>query len=231
MPIPELPHEPVFPPPTRTDAFGIVAQGGDLSVDRLLAAYRQGIFPWSEPDERLLWWCPDPRLVLDPAELNLSRSLRATIRKRTYEIRCDTAFATVIHACASANRKGAEGTWISPAFEAAYTHLHALNYAHSVESWCDDSLAGGLYGICLGRCFFGESMFSNRTDASKVALAALCQLLLERGIRLIDCQVSSEHLLRLGAREIPRAQFLEQLRAALQFPTSRERWTWPNQKA
>jgi leucyl/phenylalanyl-tRNA---protein transferase len=227
MPIPELPTEPVFPPPWRANAWGVVAQGGDLSVDRLLAAYRQGIFPWSEPDEPLLWWCPDPRLVLDPAEFRLSRSLRSTIRKGTYTIRCDTAFGAVIHSCSIALRKGEEGTWISPEFEQAYTRMHELGYAHSVESWRDGVLAGGLYGVGLGRCFFGESMFSNQRDASKVSLAALCQLLLARGIRLIDGQVTSEHLLRLGAREIPRSIFLERLREALKFPTSLERWTWP----
>jgi leucyl/phenylalanyl-tRNA--protein transferase len=227
MAIPELSDRLDFPPPESAPAFGLVALGGDLSVERLLAAYHRGIFPWYEGDEPILWWCPDPRLVLDPAQLKLSRSLRASIRKGVYTIRCDTAFSAVIHGCSISSRRSEEGTWISPEIEAAYTRLHELGYAHSVESWRHDVLAGGLYGVCLGRCFFGESMFSKQTDASKVALAALCQLLLARGIHLIDCQVSSEHLMRLGAIEIPRADFLKRLKDALAFPTSLEKWEWP----
>ncbi|HEV3165519.1 MAG TPA: leucyl/phenylalanyl-tRNA--protein transferase [Isosphaeraceae bacterium] len=228
MGIPRLTDKIVFPRPERTDASGIVAYGGDLSVDRLLEAYRQGIFPWSAPDEPLFWWCPDPRLVLVPSELKVSRSLRAVVRKGIYTIRCDTAFSAVIHACSVVDRPGEDGTWISAEVERAYTALHRLGYAHSVEAWFGDELAGGLYGVQLGRCFFGESMFSRQRDASKVALIALCQRCQAHELDLIDCQVTTEHLLSLGAREIPRTEFLGKLRGALKYPTDREFWRWPS---
>jgi leucyl/phenylalanyl-tRNA---protein transferase len=214
-----------FPPPEVADADGLVAVGGELSIPRLLEAYRRGIFPWYEGGGPVLWWSPDPRLVLDPGEFRASRSLRAVIRKGTFEVRFDTAFAEVIRACAEASRRGEEGTWITPEVQSAYTSLHELGYAHSVESWFRGELAGGLYGLRLGRCFFGESMFARRTDASKVALAALVDFLKAREVRLIDCQVTSAHLLSLGAKEIPRDEFLRRLREALQHPTPRERWT------
>ena len=220
-----LDRRPLFPPPERARPDGLLAVGGDLSVSRLLEAYRHGIFPWFEGDEPILWWCPDPRLVLDPAELKVSRSLRATLRKGLYRTRCDTAFARVVRACAAAPRKDQAGTWISPAIAAAYTELHRLGYAHSVESWAGADLVGGLYGVQLGRCFFGESMFALRPDASKVALVALAERLLVRGVRLIDCQVTTAHLLSLGAREIPRAVFLRRLEEAVDQPTPPERWS------
>jgi leucyl/phenylalanyl-tRNA--protein transferase len=210
-------------------ADGLLAVGGELSPSCLLAAYRHGVFPWYEAGEPILWWSPDPRLILEPAQLKIARSLRAVIRKRRYTITFDTAFAAVIHACARAPRRGEPGTWIHPEVETAYTALHTFGYAHSVESWDSGTgtLAGGLYGVMLGRCFFGESMFSFRPDASKAALAALAEYLIARDVGLIDCQVTSAHLKSLGAREIPRAEFLQRLAAALCFPTDRQPWCGP----
>jgi leucyl/phenylalanyl-tRNA--protein transferase len=227
MPVYHLGRWPVFPPVEDADPSGLLAVGGDLALERLLTAYRQGIFPWYEPGGPILWWSPDPRLILEPDALKISRSLRATLRKNRYEIRVDTSFAKVIHACAVADRKGEQGTWISPEVARAYTELHQQGYAHSVESWRDGELVGGLYGVSLGRCFFGESMFAIEPDASKVALVALVELLQAQGIDLIDCQVTTEHLLRMGAREVPRSEFLRRLDEALRFPDRREAWTWP----
>jgi leucyl/phenylalanyl-tRNA--protein transferase len=228
MPVYQLIDLPIFPPPEEADESGLVAVGGDLSVPRLLAAYSQGIFPWYSEDQPILWWNPDPRLILEPGELKISRSLGKVLRKGLFEIRVDTAFPEVIRACA-ALRAGLEddGTWITPAVETAYTRLHRLGYAHSIESWLEGQLVGGLYGVSLGRCFFGESMFSRRTDASKVALVALVDLLKSLGIDLIDCQVRTEHLISLGAKEIPRAEFLQRLKAGMRAPTLRRAWTWP----
>src|SRR3954447_3903880 len=197
MPVYRLDDRPIFPPPEDADPCGLLAIGGDLTVDRLLEAYRHGIFPWSGPDEPLLWWSPDPRLILEPDEVNVSRSLRATIRKGAYQVRFDTAFPDVIRGCATAERKGEDGTWITPGVVRAYTDLFDLGFAHSAESWAGGELVCGLYGVQLGRAFFGESMFSRRTDASKVALAALVAELARREIGLIDCQVTTEHLLSL----------------------------------
>jgi leucyl/phenylalanyl-tRNA--protein transferase len=214
-----------FPSPESADAGGLVAVGGDLSIPRLLDAYRQGIFPWYEAGGPILWWSPDPRLVLEPQAFRASRSLCAVIRRGTFEVRLDTAFADVIRACAETKRRHEEGTWITPEVQSAYTTLHEIGYAHSIESWSDGELVGGLYGLLIGRCFFGESMFSRRTDASKVALAALVEHLNKLDVPLIDCQVTSAHLLSLGAREIPRAEFLRRLKEALEYPTQREKWT------
>jgi leucyl/phenylalanyl-tRNA--protein transferase len=219
-----LDERPVFPPPELARGDGLLAVGGDLAVPRLLEAYRNGIFPWYEEGEPILWWSPDPRLVLVPDEFRASRSLRAVLRKGTYEVTFDTTFARVIRACAATPRKHEDGTWITPEVEASYTALHDLGFAHSVETWSRGELVGGLYGVHLGRCFFGESMFALRPDASKVALAALVDVLRSRETHLIDCQVTSEHLLSLGAREVPRAEFLRRLREALRHPTRRERW-------
>jgi leucyl/phenylalanyl-tRNA--protein transferase len=219
-----LDRRPSFPPPERANEEGLLAIGGDLSVERLLAAYRHGIFPWYEPSEPILWWSPDPRTILEPAEIRVSRSLRAVLRRGTFAVRYDTAFQRVIHACGTIPRRGAPGSWISPEITAAYTALHERGLAHSVEAWCDGELAGGLYGVSLGACFFGESMFSRRTDASKVALVALGQRLTALGIGLIDCQMASDHLLRLGAKTVPRAEFLRRLEAALRHPTPSGSW-------
>ncbi len=214
----------VFPAPALARADGLLAVGGDLSVPRLLEAYRIGIVPWYEAGEAILWWSPDPRLILEPSAFRASRSLRAVRRRGTFRVTFDTAFAHVIRACAAAPRKEGLGTWISPEVEKAYTALHTQGYAHSVETWFEGALVGGLYGVLLGRCFFGESMFSRRSNASKVALAALVDILRSRDVSLIDCQVTSEHLVSLGAHAVPRAVFLERLEDALQHPTSRESW-------
>jgi leucyl/phenylalanyl-tRNA--protein transferase len=224
---PSDPGPPVFPPHRLARADGLLAIGGDLSVPRLLAAYRHGVFPWYAPGDPIMWWSPDPRVILEPGRLRIARSLRAVIRRQRYTITFDHDFAAVIHACATVPRGDDLGTWIQPEVEAAYTALHRLGYAHSVEAWEGDALAGGLYGVQLGRCFFGESMFSRATDASKVSLAALCQRLIGNEVGLIDCQVTSPHLLSLGAHEIPRAEFLRRLAEALTYPTSRERWGGP----
>lgn len=203
----EAPDAP-FPPVERaeTEPNGLLAVGGDLSAERLLNAYRAGIFPWYSPEQPILWWSPNPRAVLFPERLKLSRSLRKAIRNRGFRVSFDQAFDAVMQACAGP-RDGAEGTWITARMLAAYDQLHRLGHAHSVEVWAGETLAGGLYGVHLGRVFFGESMFSRRRDASKVALAFLTDLALAEGLRLIDCQVYSDHLLSLGAEEIPRRGF------------------------
>lgn len=224
MAIFKLGAKPVFPNPELAEPIGVLAFGGDLSVPRLLEAYRNGIFPWFEPGEELLWWCPDPRLVLEFDELKISRSLRATIRKRTFEIRFDTAFERVIHHCGVVRRREGVGSWITAEIERSYTTLHRLGFAHSVESWHRGELAGGLYGVALGRCFFGESMFSLQSDASKVALVALVDELKRREFELLDCQVNTDHLVSLGAREITRKEFLSRLKHALRHPNDTARW-------
>ncbi|MCK8515717.1 leucyl/phenylalanyl-tRNA--protein transferase [Methylonatrum kenyense] len=206
-----------FPPAEQAldDPDGLLAIGGSLSRHRLLAAYRRGIFPWYSDGQPLLWWTPNPRAVLFPERLHVSRSLRKRLRNGGFRVTWDTDFAAVIDACA-APRAGEPGTWITSAMRAAYLDLHHTGVAHSVEVWRDQTLVGGLYGVLLGTVFFGESMFSHERDASKVALAWLVRTLLPRGLRLIDCQVPSDHLRRLGAEEIPRPDFqrlLEQAQA------------------
>lgn len=189
---------------------GLLAVGGDLSPARLLAAYSQGIFPWYSDGQPILWWSPNPRAVLYPAQLKISRSLRKRLRKQEYTITLDEDFAGVIEQCASPRDKQS-GTWITLEMQQAYRRLHAQGYAHSVEAWHQGELVGGLYGIALGKVFFGESMFSRRTDASKVAFVHLVRQLMCWGYPLIDCQVSSEHLCSLGAINIPRQDFIRQL--------------------
>jgi leucyl/phenylalanyl-tRNA--protein transferase len=211
--IPRLPPEPVFPAVERAlrEPNGLLAAGGDLSPQRILAAYRRGIFPWYSPGEPILWWSPDPRMVLLPAELKVSRSLAKVLRNRDYEVRLDTAFAAVIAACAQTARSGRPGTWITPEMQAAYGRLHGLGYAHSVEVFDSGRLIGGLYGVALGRVFYGESMFSTRSDASKIALAHLCAYLRSRDFGIIDCQMETAHLASLGAKPIPRREFVAQI--------------------
>ncbi|WP_018990137.1 leucyl/phenylalanyl-tRNA--protein transferase [Aromatoleum toluclasticum] len=206
--IPWLAGAPRFPPVESAldDPPGLLAVGGDLAPEWLLAAYHQGIFPWYSAGEPILWWSPDPRLVLAPSEMKISRSLGRTLRQHRFEIRFDTAFSEVVAACAAPRGPGG-GTWITEEMQAAYRRMHELGYAHSVEAWYEGSLAGGLYGIGLGRAFFGESMFSRRTDASKVALAHLARYLESRDFAVIDCQMTTTHLLSLGAFEIDRAEF------------------------
>ena len=208
--IPWLPAEPLFPPPESAlaEPNGLLAAGGDLSPRRLVAAYAQGIFPWYAPGEPILWWSPDPRMVLFPDEIAISRSLRKVLRNKDYAVRLDTAFAAVIAACADTARQGQAGTWISAEMQAAYLHLHELGFAHSVETWIDGKLVGGLYGVAIGRAFYGESMFSWATDTSKIALAHLGVQLRRLGFGIIDCQMETTHLASLGARPIPRREFL-----------------------
>lgn len=223
--IPWLRGDEPFPPVSRalTSPNGLLCAGADLSPRRLLEAYRRGIFPWFSEGEPILWWSPDPRMVLFPAELRISRSLRKVLDRGVYETRVDTAFRDVIEACA-APRDGRAGTWIVPEMIEAYTRLNELGFAHSVESWKDGTLAGGLYGVALGRVFFGESMFTRAPDASKVALVRLVERLRERGCRVIDCQQASAHLASLGAREIPRKAFAQLLEESIQYPLEGERW-------
>jgi leucyl/phenylalanyl-tRNA--protein transferase len=189
---------------------GLLAVGGDLSGDRLLSAYRRGIFPWYSEGQPILWWSPDPRCVLFPENLKISRSLRATMKKGHLEVSMDRAFRKVMVACAGP-RRGQAGSWITPEMIEAYGRLHALGYAHSAECWRDGKLVGGLYGVALGRVFFGESMFAHETDASKVSLVHLVKHLRDRDCRLIDCQMPSRHLESLGAVMIPRRRFIEML--------------------
>ena len=225
MPVYQLiPEVLLFPPTEEAEGDGLLAVGGDLTKERLLAAYSKGVFPWYEAGQPILWWSPDPRLVLIPEELKISRSLRKALRKQQFEIRFDSAFQQVIKACADVRTQQGEGTWIIPEMQQAYTELHQDGFAHSVESWLDGELAGGLYGISLGQCFFGESMFSTRNDSSKVALVALVEFSKQVGIKMIDCQMTTSHLLSLGAREIKRKVFLQNLKIHLEEPTLKGSW-------
>jgi len=214
-----------FPPVDQAldEPNGLLAAGGDLSPQRLLDAYHHGIFPWFNADEPVLWWSPDPRMVLFPQEFKVSRSLRRTLRNKQYEVKADSAFERVMRACA-APRAGQDGTWIHEEMVAAYTALHRMGYAHSIEVWMDGELAGGLYGVAIGRMFYGESMFSRRTDASKIALAHLAKQLARWNFGMIDCQMNTRHLASLGAREIPRAEFVARLRELIHYPDIASPW-------
>lgn len=203
---------------------GLLCAGGDLTPQRLVQAYLNGIFPWFSPGEPILWWSPDPRMVLFPAEFHLSRSLRKTLRNGNYRVRLDTGFKAVIQACARTPRRDQPGTWITPEIQAAYCKLHELGYAHSVETWVDEKLVGGLYGIAIGKMFYGESMFAHATDASKIAIAHLVRFLEEKGFGMIDCQMNTPHLSSLGAREIPRRHFIDRLRILTAIPPLCGRW-------
>lgn len=213
-----------FPDPAgaATEPDGLLAIGGDLAPERLLAAYHRGIFPWYEAGQPILWWSPDPRAVLLPGALHISRSLRRTLRRDCYHVSVDLAFGRVIAACA--RTRAVAGTWITPEMRRAYEHLHQLGHAHSVEAWRGDELVGGLYGIALGGVFFGESMFSLETDASKVALVRLVRLAEERGTKLIDCQVATGHLASLGSRLMPREEFLRAVRILTAAPVPSGPW-------
>ena len=223
MPVYALSRALVFPPPEKA-VDGLLAVGGDLSPERLLLAYRSGIFPWYGDDLPILWHSPDPRCVLRVDRIHVGRTLRRTITKGTYSVRFDTAFQRVIRACQKTPRRGQDGTWITDDMEAAYMELHRLGYAHSVEAWEGSELAGGLYGVSLGRMFFGESMFAWRPDASKVALVALAERLKAWGFRVIDAQVPTPHTLAMGAEEWPRSKFLKLLREEVAHPTRRGDW-------
>jgi leucyl/phenylalanyl-tRNA--protein transferase len=223
--IPWLTSDQPFPPVRRAlrEPNGLLAAGADLSLHRLLQAYRRGIFPWYRPGQPVLWWSPDPRMVLYPGEIAISRSLRKRLRSSTYEIRVDTCFIRVMRACAEP-RDGQTGTWITDDMLAAYAALHAAGFAHSVESWLDGRLAGGLYGVASGRMFFGESMFARASDASKVALAHLARQLERWQFGMIDCQMSTSHLASLGAREIQRKDVLLALSELVNYPTPPGTW-------
>lgn len=215
------------PLPSPRDALGegIVAIGGTPTPERLFEAYSTGIFPWPHDGLPLLWFSPDPRFVLPPGDIHLHKSLKKRLRKGEYTVRADTDFAGVMRGCQDAFRPGQDGTWITDEMIAGYTALHELGFAHSIETWKDDQLVGGLYGVSIGGMFFGESMFARASDASKVAFATLAANLLTWGFNLIDCQVHTEHLERFGAVEIPRPLFLDLLDTSLVRPTKRGQWT------
>ena len=223
--IPWLDKRTPFPPVERAlaEPNGLLAAGADLTPERLLDAYRHGIFPWYSDGEPILWWSPDPRMVLFVDELKVSRSLAKSARNKGFELRVDTAFEAVIDACAQP--RGAQpGTWITGEMRAAYLRLHRLGHAHSVETWREEELVGGLYGVSIGRMFFGESMFALASDASKVALVALVRELREQGCALIDCQMDTRHLASLGARSIPRSEFLRAVKALVHYDVAPGSW-------
>lgn len=223
---PRNPDQP-FPPAhlAMRDPNGLLAIGGDLSVPRLLRAYAQGVFPWYNPDEPILWWCPDPRAVLMPGAMHVSRSLRKSIRRADYAVTLDRAFAQVMDACA-ASRIKSRGTWLGADMKRAYLDLHLQGHCHSIEVWRQGTLIGGLYGVALGRVFFGESMFSRASDASKIALYWLVEQLQVWDYDIIDCQISSAHLQALGAQELARPLFLRLLSTAVQRPGSGASWAF-----
>ena len=218
------PDEP-FPPVTAAlaDPNGLLAASGELSAVRLIDAYRHGIFPWFSPGQPVLWWSPDPRMVLMPHELKVSRSLRKALRRRDYEVRADTCFRAVMQACAEP-RPEQGGTWISAGMIAAYCALHEQGLAHSIETWIDGELAGGLYGVALGRMFYGESMFTHAAGASKIALVHLVRQIERWHFGMIDCQLHTRHLASLGAREIPRADFMRKLQELVDYPGVTGHW-------
>jgi leucyl/phenylalanyl-tRNA--protein transferase len=212
-----------FPDPAGADAYGLLAYGGDLNPERLVSAYAHGVFPWYESGP-ILWFSPDPRMVLLPAELRVNRSLRKNLARRRFEVRMDSAFEDVIRSCAEVPRPDQSGTWVTPDMIEAYCRLHELGLAHSVESWREGQLVGGVYGVSLGAAFFGESMFARQSDASKVAFVHLVHQIERWGFHFLDCQVYTEHTARLGAKPWPRARFLQELSTALEAPTRRGPW-------
>jgi leucyl/phenylalanyl-tRNA--protein transferase len=225
VPVFRLTQELVFPDPARARRDGLLAVGGDLSPERLVLAYSNGIFPWNSEGDPLLWWSPPERPVLHPAEVHLGRSLAKVLRRHPYSLTLDAAFPRVIAACAEVPRPGQPGTWITRDMQAAYVRLHALGLAHSCEAWAGEELVGGCYGVALGQAFFGESMFARQPDASKVAFITLCRQLDRWGFQLVDSQVTNEHTQRFGTVEISRREFLERVRVLTQAPTRRGRWT------
>lgn len=218
--IPWLAGDAPFPPleTALVEPNGLLAAGGELTPARLLEAYRSGIFPWYSDGQPVLWWSPDPRMVLVPAEFAPKRSLAKVLRNKEYAVRCDTAFEAVMRACATTPRDGQDGTWITEDMIAAYVRLHRAGHAHSIETWVEGELVGGLYGLAIGRMFYGESMFSHATDASKIAFAHLCEFLARQECGMIDCQMNTEHLSSLGGREIPRAEFAARLHELVRAP-------------
>jgi leucyl/phenylalanyl-tRNA--protein transferase len=224
MPIYLLNEDLVFPSPSEANEDGLLAIGGDLSVDRLLLAYETGLFPWYNPNDPILWWSPDPRCLLFIDDLKISKSMRNVLNQQRYTVSYDTAFEQVITACGSVPRKDA-GTWITDDIKAAYIELHQLGIAHSVEVWEGEELAGGLYGVSLGSAFFGESMFSAKSNASKVGFIYFAQALTQWGFKWIDCQIMNPHLKSMGAKDVPRKEFLDLLQTALKNETRRGPWT------
>ncbi len=228
MPIYRLSNKIIFPPPDLAEDDGLLAVGGDLSEARLLLAYSMGIFPWYSKGDPVLWWSPDPRLVLLPEGLKISRSLSQTIKKGIFKITLDTAFEQVIRNCADIHLHADGDTWITDEMIDAYINLHHSGYAHSVESWFEGKLVGGLYGISIGSAFFGESMFAKKSSASKVAFVALVQQLIKWNFTLVDCQITTAHLKSFGAHEISRSDFMIMLKSALHAPTKKGKWKLEN---
>lgn len=214
-----------FPPVEQANREGIVAVGGDLSSERLLLAYRSGIFPWFSPGDPIMWWSPNPRFVLYPEKIKVSKSMKQLFKKQAFQVSLDTEFKAVIKNCSSIKRKGQRGTWITKEMQEAYCKLYDLGYAHSVEVWHEGNLVGGLYGVALGKCFFGESMFSKMSNASKYGFITLTKILQEKQFKMIDCQVYTEHLESLGAEFVERQIFMKELANALELPTSQGAWT------
>jgi leucyl/phenylalanyl-tRNA--protein transferase len=230
MPVYQLSEDLVFPSAHLASKEGLLAVGGDLTRRRLLLAYSLGIFPWYSAGEPILWWSPDPRLVLYPDELKVSRSLNKVINKGTFKVTVDCAFESVINDCARVRLENNEGTWIVDEMAKAYCSLHESGFAHSVEAWSNDRLAGGLYGVSLGNCFFGESMFTRVSNASKVAFVALVKHLRTLNFALIDCQITTGHLTRFGARQISRARYLDELGRTLKAPTLKGKWSFDSRE-
>jgi leucyl/phenylalanyl-tRNA--protein transferase len=224
MPVYVLGDEFIFPDPNQAADEGLIAVGGDLSADRLLLAYSSGIFPWFSEGDPILWWSPDPRLVLFPEKFRISKSLQQTLRNKQFTVKFDNCFDKVIEACSTISRSDQDGTWITSQMKEAYIRLHHLGFAHSVETYMDGKLAGGLYGLSLGRAFFGESMFFYERDASKIAFYYLVQKLLEWKFHFIDAQVETGHLKNLGAESLTRAEFLNLLKNAIIYPTIKGKW-------
>ncbi|CAA6808034.1 MAG: Leucyl/phenylalanyl-tRNA--protein transferase (EC [uncultured Aureispira sp.] len=222
-----LTEEITFPHPKYASSEGLLAAGGDLSPQRILFAYEHGIFPWYNEGEPILWWSPNPRFVLYPSEIKVSKSMRQVFRKKTFRVSFDQAFESVIEACAIIPRAGQNGTWLTEEMKAAYINLHRLGFAHSVETWQGDTLVGGLYGLSLGNCFFGESMFAKASNASKMALIVLAKTLEKKGFGMIDCQSETKHLGSMGAKFIDQVDFLAYLEESKQNRTLRGSWrTW-----
>lgn len=227
MPVFYLSKDLIFPPPDLSERDGLLAVGGDLAVPRLLLAYKMGIFPWYSPGDPILWWSPDPRMVLHPEDLHVSRSLAKCMRKSPFSVTLDTAFEAVIRSCAAVRTEGGEETWLTEEMIFAYTRLHKEGYAHSVESWDENgNLAGGLYGVSLGRSFFGESMFARASNASKVAFVSLVRQLDAWDFDLVDCQVQTDHLSSLGGEPISRRRFLSILSTSLAHETLKGPWAF-----
>jgi len=214
-----------FPDPNLADDEGLIAYGGELSPEYLLSAYVQGIFPWFSSDEPILWWSPNPRMVLMTQDFKLRKSLQQVIRRKTFELRIDTAFREVITHCSQTPRPGQGETWITKEMIEAYVALHEIGFAHSFESYYEDELVGGLYGLSIGNCFFGESMYFSKTDASKVAFYHLVQFARQHNFAFIDAQQPTDHLTSLGAKPIPRSEFLKLLESAITHKTMQSKWT------